>query len=1448
MSFLGRLLATLAVVQPQYTQNYVRVTFDNAQHAAYSGLYVRRNQSYSVNCGVNFTSNSYTAPTFFFELVGGDAYLYNDGSPVNGVTGELTNDPDETSFADRKFYNTRLIVTSTALTNGTVRCVDPDVARNYLFAATGRFSYLIDDFTGILNGAGDTGISIQPDWDIVWRTQNGTVTSAAICDSFTDANCTTLSPTPAPSVEPSIQPTLEPSIDPTTEPTNEPTPAPVAPQVKYHFSGTLSGYATLYDIADIGVDLFVWTDPNRPSFATLELSGPSDRSYLVWFTRKEPPSGGWQPTDNSFTFISWYSNDSAFPASGYAVNPLDASGGEIFLECVNNRCEPDDGNYYFGYAANYADWYTQNSNITDFVVDDDADTASMTFMRAAVTIDSEDWAFDFYGLLSEFYICYVVGPYGVEVPDELPDTRAENRGCTLVNSERVATQSEYIEGNYGLRTKWTSLSASMEVYFEYNPFTFVYSGYVVKLKTAWVLFGDYFRNASTALMPAPPTQDGDTWAYSSYCDVASPPFGVMCNFATFYHQTNYIASFSAAANSEWVYTATDINATTHRIDFSVTDLDFDTLIPTWNTARFLKEREMLLNVYYWDTVDNKSDNPSKSSCTDITHCMKGDFIATYANETVFLDYVTAPPTTSPTDDPTTDPTLDPTHDPTTDPTRDPTSDPTTDPTRDPTRDPTTDPTRDPTADPTRDPTIDPTIDPTTDPTRDPTRDPTTNPTAPTGEPTQTPTTYTVFGQSLCLAEGAAFNDSSVAEVFADLISQQVSGQSFADAVCVDIEPDSFDEYVDADAMCYLCEVPTSGFDEAARWRLLAAINNDIEAFRVALSSELGEAVIAITYGKADHASSDVRCDAIAYPRVCRVELEMTSAAADETFLLSLGADDEKLYGQMCFSDGARWMGVGFSDNAMVGPGVVFTEGKAGDLALGVYDYGFTGKSVENVVRADTSNGSYAHSFENGEFCASFERDWGFAEINTSESTLAVWYGVGNDLMLAYHWDRSSAQLSLVPSPAESDKHWCDGNTTRCTLVEAEEPSNCENRDPTTVMGDDHSVALSIHCGIDNERDTIRINITYEGFDANWFGFVFGTSRSMLGNALIYTTGKAGDRAESLYAYEITSKSLSGVQYQQASEWTELETSFGVVSSRRLSADVLNVVYEQDLLLFDDLRANYTVGFTWAVGTDLVLVKHEAAPGDFNDVAIGKGVTTLETDHTVWYVVHSILMFVAWGVLCSVGIFASAFRELLPASAEKSLWYRVHRGVQISVVVLCLAGFAFAVLGVAEAESLHFDVLHKQLGLGVTAIALLQPIIAVIRPDSTETKSTLRLLWEIVHKMLGYGGWGMAQYTMFLGVQLLCEQAECAWDEPVTLLWSGLVVLLYFMLWAWSSMFGASDGDQVSEAMLRTIGDGDNNNVEMGTLEMGTAGGPVEEQKSPPFVDEDDDGPAATHVE
>merc|ERR1719361_1850933 len=115
-------------------------------------------------------------------------------------------------------------------------------------------------------------------------------------------------------------------------------------------------------------------------------------------------------------------------------------------------------------------------------------------------------------------------------------------------------------------------------------------------------------------------------------------------------------------------------------------------------------------------------------------------------------------------------------------------------------------------------------------------------------------------------------------------------------------------------------------------------------------------------------------------------------------------------------------------------------------------------------------------------------------------------------------------------------------TTDPTKTPTEDPTE-PTSNPTAVLAcpsqsatstvDDFTVTIDIDCA----AETVNVVIEYAAYSDNWFGVVFSTS--MIGDALVYTTGISGDTvSEGLWPYELTAKSSSGVDRDTSSTWTE----------------------------------------------------------------------------------------------------------------------------------------------------------------------------------------------------------------------------------------------------------------------------------------------------------------------
>jgi len=137
--------------------------------------------------------------------------------------------------------------------------------------------------------------------------------------------------------------------------------------------------------------------------------------------------------------------------------------------------------------------------------------------------------------------------------------------------------------------------------------------------------------------------------------------------------------------------------------------------------------------------------------------------------------------------------------------------------------------------------------------------------------------------------------------------------------------------------------------------------------------------------------------------------------------------------------------------------------------------------------------------------------------------------------------------------------------------------------------------------------------------------------------------------------------------------------------------------------------------------------------------------------------HAGLMIVGWGLVLPSGVIIARLARHRPGG----LWFKFHRILQISGLVIVFVAWMVAMNLFDDVEvpdeSEQFEDLHKTLGLIVMVCGLLQPVNAFVRPHAPkegEDKPPVRLLWEILHKGVGYSAVVLAVFTILLGTTLL----------------------------------------------------------------------------------------------
>ncbi|KAL5015924.1 hypothetical protein ScPMuIL_005513 [Solemya velum] len=137
-------------------------------------------------------------------------------------------------------------------------------------------------------------------------------------------------------------------------------------------------------------------------------------------------------------------------------------------------------------------------------------------------------------------------------------------------------------------------------------------------------------------------------------------------------------------------------------------------------------------------------------------------------------------------------------------------------------------------------------------------------------------------------------------------------------------------------------------------------------------------------------------------------------------------------------------------------------------------------------------------------------------------------------------------------------------------------------------------------------------------------------------------------------------------------------------------------------------------------------------------------------------VHGCLMVFAWVCAASIGIIAARYyKPLWPhqRACGQMIWFQIHRFCMILAFVACISGFVIIfveIKGYSEIVGSNFHKAHPILGIIVTALAVLNPIMALFRPHPGTSK---RSVFNWAHWIVGTGSHMLGILTIFSGVGL-----------------------------------------------------------------------------------------------
>ncbi|XP_020625342.1 putative ferric-chelate reductase 1 [Orbicella faveolata] len=159
--------------------------------------------------------------------------------------------------------------------------------------------------------------------------------------------------------------------------------------------------------------------------------------------------------------------------------------------------------------------------------------------------------------------------------------------------------------------------------------------------------------------------------------------------------------------------------------------------------------------------------------------------------------------------------------------------------------------------------------------------------------------------------------------------------------------------------------------------------------------------------------------------------------------------------------------------------------------------------------------------------------------------------------------------------------------------------------------------------------------------------------------------------------------------------------------------------------------------------------HRSWSADKVDVCKLNAPLKSETPDTKLLKAHGSLMVLAWVGFATLAIFAARYmKDAWGKLFGKKKWFQIHRAMTVCCLICTLVGFVLVfvhVEGWSEA-----DVAHSVLGIIITFLVCVQPIMALMRPGPTAEN---RCIFNWAHRSVGVTAFILGIANIFLGLRL-----------------------------------------------------------------------------------------------
>ncbi|KNC77941.1 hypothetical protein SARC_09615 [Sphaeroforma arctica JP610] len=565
-------------------------------------------------------------------------------------------------------------------------------------------------------------------------------------------------------------------------------------------------------------------------------------------------------------------------------------------------------------------------------------------------------------------------------------------------------------------------------------------------------------------------------------------------------------------------------------------------------------------------------------------------------------------------------------------------------------------------------------------------------------------------------------------------------------------------------------------------------------------------------------------------------------------------NDTHLTGTATLPQVVGWLAIGFGPGGMVGSTAVV--GQAGPAESGsvsrrrqgqtgvegtstVSQYNLTTKREAGVVQSDVngvSDGNFATDADAASTVLSFTIPLQFGTTNlvadTASANNLIWaYGEGDTI--AYHDGRGEQAVTLssagteapstvnIPTTEEPIADPSAGsaiNSSDCTA-----PSGSVYDSQITMASAGNGLSVTFAWTLDSNAGTLNVQAVSES-SVGWLGIGFGETVGEMvpANAVV---GQMSD--QSVVSYALLAQSQNGVQPTTSNEVVaDGSASIASADSSNAGATGTIITFSVPVSFVPGLEDGGETYIIWARGSGDIAQHSPKDQGSYTiNLSTCVGQVTSGGFDTALLHSHGIMMALAWMLFVPLAISASALRPAYTQvlGPNKSMWwFHSHRLFNTLAILLATAAFVVAFWLSTE----DFVNTHQKLGLAVMIIMWLQPLNAFIRPHiraNGEKRSTLRILWEVLHRALGYGAVSMAIVNVYLGLD---EAFADDWLYIAFGVYVGVFVATFLAMYAYYLFFYKGDSKLMNSSIPQDRNTLEHNSVEQSIVE-GVSGPKVE---------------------